>query len=74
MLLDGEVLFDRKTQGRFPQPKEIKQMIRDRIVPEKNLGHSDVNGTSSSDNSHDDDVDDMDDEAAAEARKYFGVG
>ena len=40
--LDGEVLFSRKDQGRFPESKEIKQMIRDRILPEMDLGHSDV--------------------------------
>jgi len=40
--LNGEILFDRATEGRFPEVKEIKQMIRDRIIPEKNLGHSDV--------------------------------
>ena len=27
--------------GRFPESKELKQLIRDRIAPEKNLGHSD---------------------------------
>ena len=40
--LDGEVLFSRKEKGRFPESKEIKQMIRDRILPEMDLGHSDV--------------------------------
>lgn len=39
--LDGEVLFERKASGRFPESKEIKQMIRDRISPEMDLGHSD---------------------------------
>ena len=40
--LDGELLFDRATEGRFPEVKEIKQMIRDKIDPEKDLGHSDI--------------------------------
>lgn len=40
--LDGEMLFDRALVGRFPDPKELKQLIRDRIAPEKALGHSDV--------------------------------
>jgi selenoprotein W-related protein len=40
--LDGEALFSRKEKGRFPESKEIKQMIRDRILPEMDLGHSDV--------------------------------
>lgn len=38
--LDGELLFTRKSQGRFPDPKELKQRIRDRIAPGKGLGHS----------------------------------
>lgn len=35
------ILWDRKTEGRFPEAKEIKQRLRDRIAPEKSLGHSD---------------------------------
>lgn len=41
ILLDNEILFDRKTEGHFPEIKELKQMIRDIIAPEKSLGHSD---------------------------------
>ncbi|MFQ5580537.1 MAG: SelT/SelW/SelH family protein [Nitrospiria bacterium] len=39
--VDGEILWSRKDRGRFPESKEIKQLIRDRISPEKDLGHSD---------------------------------
>ena len=39
--LNGEVLFSRKREGRFPEAKEVKQKIRDRVVPGKDLGHSD---------------------------------
>ncbi|GMR03599.1 MAG: SelT/SelW/SelH family protein [Gammaproteobacteria bacterium] len=39
--LNGETIFSRKTEGRFPESKELKQLIRDRIAPEKDLGHSD---------------------------------
>lgn len=39
--LDEEVIFDRKDEGRFPEPKEIKQRVRDRIDPGRDLGHSD---------------------------------
>jgi len=39
--LDGELLFARASQGRFPEPKELKQSIRDRIAPGRDLGHSD---------------------------------
>ena len=36
-----EILFDRKQAGGFTDIKEIKQLIRDKIAPEKSLGHSD---------------------------------
>jgi selenoprotein W-related protein len=39
--LDGEVIFSRKQEGRFPESKELKQLVRDRIAPDKPLGHSD---------------------------------
>lgn len=39
--LDGELIFSRKEAGHFPEAKELKQLIRDRIAPEKSLGHSD---------------------------------
>lgn len=38
--LQGEVIFDRAETGRFPEPKALKQVIRDRIAPGKELGHS----------------------------------
>jgi selenoprotein W-related protein len=39
--IDNVVLFDRKTEGRFPEIKELKQLVRDKVNPEKSLGHSD---------------------------------
>ena len=39
--LDGERLHSRTVAGDFPAPKQIKQQIRDRIAPERGLGHSD---------------------------------
>jgi selenoprotein W-related protein len=39
--LDGEVIFDRKSEGRFPELRELKQRIRDRVAPGRDLGHSD---------------------------------
>jgi selenoprotein W-related protein len=39
--LNGEVLFNRKLENRFPESKELKQLIRDRISPDRSLGHSD---------------------------------
>lgn len=41
VFINGEPIFDRKEQGRFPEVKELKQLIRDNIAPEKSLGHSD---------------------------------
>ena len=39
--LDGNTLWSRQAEGRFPEIKELKQRVRDRIAPEKDLGHSD---------------------------------
>ncbi|MEZ4371842.1 MAG: SelT/SelW/SelH family protein [Polyangiaceae bacterium] len=38
---DEEVLFSRAEAERFPEPKEIKQLVRDRVDPDRDLGHSD---------------------------------
>lgn len=35
------VLFDRSDAGRFPEVKELKQLVRDVVAPGKSLGHSD---------------------------------
>ena len=39
--LDGELVYSRKAEGRFPESKELKQLVRDRVSPDKPLGHSD---------------------------------
>jgi selenoprotein W-related protein len=39
--LDGELLYSRASQGRFPEAKELKQLVRDRVAPGRDLGHSD---------------------------------
>ncbi|MGB7814900.1 MAG: SelT/SelW/SelH family protein [Methylotenera sp.] len=39
--LNGAVIFSRKEAGRFPESKELKQLIRDVIAAERDLGHSD---------------------------------
>lgn len=39
--LEGELLHSRRLAGGFPEMKQIKQLVRDRIAPEKGLGHSD---------------------------------
>jgi len=42
--LDGAVLWSRQRQGRFPEIKELKQLVRNRIAPDRHLGHSDAPG------------------------------
>jgi selenoprotein W-related protein len=39
--IDDELLWSRKAAGRFPELKELKQLVRDRVAPERDLGHSD---------------------------------
>ncbi|MBD1386873.1 SelT/SelW/SelH family protein [Mucilaginibacter rigui] len=39
--INEAVIFDRKEQGRFPDIKELKQLVRDIICLDKSLGHSD---------------------------------
>ncbi len=36
-----QLVWSRQQQGRFPEMKELKQLVRDRIAPDRNLGHSD---------------------------------
>ena len=38
--VNGEMIWSRKDSGRFPDIKELKQLVRDRVAPGKNLGHS----------------------------------
>ncbi len=37
---DGDLWWSRKERGGFPELKELKQLVRDRIAPGRNLGHS----------------------------------
>ena len=41
VLADGELVWSRADEGRFPELKELKQRVRDRIAPRRDLGHSD---------------------------------
>jgi selenoprotein W-related protein len=38
--VNDELVWSRADVGRFPDIKELKQLIRDKIAPEKDLGHS----------------------------------
>jgi selenoprotein W-related protein len=37
----AKLLWSRKAEGRFPDIKQLKQIVRDVVAPEKLLGHSD---------------------------------
>jgi len=37
----SEIVWSRQAEGRFPEIKELKQRVRDRVAPQKDLGHSD---------------------------------
>jgi selenoprotein W-related protein len=39
--VNDDLVWSRADMGRFPEIKELKQIVRDRFVPEKDLGHSD---------------------------------
>jgi selenoprotein W-related protein len=45
--LDGKLIWSRKEHGRFPDIKELKQLVRDHVAPERDLGHSDAKPASS---------------------------
>ena len=42
--VEGQLIWNRKDVGCFPEMKELKQRLRDQIAPERDLGHSDVGG------------------------------
>jgi selenoprotein W-related protein len=39
--IDDLLVWERKRDGGFPDVKRLKQMVRDRIDPERSLGHID---------------------------------
>ena len=68
--LGEDVIWDRTVQKGFPETKELKQRLRDKLNPLKDLGHSDNRESAVVDVST---GDDMDEDEAEEARKFFGV-
>lgn len=38
--VNGQLIWDRKQQGGFPEIKTLKQIVRDHIAPDKGLGHN----------------------------------
>ena len=39
--IDGKTVWDRKADGGFPDSKRLKQILRDQVWPERDLGHVD---------------------------------
>jgi selenoprotein W-related protein len=39
--VDGQSIWSRNKEGSFPDIKVLKQRVRDRVAPGKDLGHSD---------------------------------
>ena len=39
--IDNQMVWSRATEKRFPEPKEIKQAVRDIVAPGRDLGHID---------------------------------
>jgi selenoprotein W-related protein len=37
-----QAIWSRKVEGGFPEIKVLKQRLRDRVAPDKDLGHSDT--------------------------------
>jgi selenoprotein W-related protein len=81
--LDDAVLWDRTRRRRFPEPRELKQLVRDRLAPDLDLGHVDggddddaaATGSDVAANTDQPSVPDimMDEDDGEEARKFFGV-
>ena len=43
---NDQLIWDRKRDGGFPDPAKLKQLVRDVIDPERDLGHVDRNSHS----------------------------
>ncbi len=39
--VDSRTVWSRKERGHFPEAKELKQMVRDIVAPDRDLGHVD---------------------------------
>jgi selenoprotein W-related protein len=39
--IEEETVWSREKEGRLPEIKELKKLVRDRIAPGKDLGHTD---------------------------------
>ena len=41
VFVDQQRIWSRAEQGRFPDIKELKQLVRDQVAPGRSLGHTD---------------------------------
>lgn len=41
MSINNKLIWSLKEQGRFPEIKELKKIVRDQIAPDRDLGHTD---------------------------------
>ncbi len=39
--VNGQLIWSRQSEGRFPDIAELKQRIRDHVAPDRDLGHAD---------------------------------
>ncbi len=39
--VDDDLVWSRKEKGRLPDIKELKRLVRDRVAPDRSLGHID---------------------------------
>ena len=39
--VNQDLIWSRKAQNGFPDIKTLKQLVRDKVAPERNLGHTD---------------------------------
>jgi selenoprotein W-related protein len=69
---DAAVLWDRFVQGRFPESKELKQLLRDQLFPSKDLGLH-IDGSPRSSGGSGGGGGEMSEDEAEHARKFFGV-
>ena len=37
--LDGDVIASNRESKKMPEPSEVKRLVRDRIAPERKIGH-----------------------------------
>ena len=49
IMLDGETIWERKRDGGFPDAAKLKQLVRDVIDPDRDLGHADRKGHTKAD-------------------------